>query len=246
MRGKGDHGLALGQHPPPARRGRLRAQPDEAQPGFGEDPERELDRPLHDQQVGQVGQYMLDRDAGRALAADPCGEHEVERPQRQRSGAHQPGKDGDVENADGDDGVDRRGADDGRDHDRDQQRGKGEDQIVETHHHVIEQATPGGSGEQPQRHPAEHANPDGKQSHRDRRASADHDHRQNIAAEMVRPQQMVGRGRRELGGDVQAGHVVRGPQQRHQPGGDEQPAQPQPDQQPGAHDGFLRRGSIQA
>ena len=246
MRGKGDHGLALGQHPPPACRRRLRAKPDETEPGFGQNPERELDRPLHDQQVGQVGQNMLHRDPGSALAADTRGEHEVERPQRQRPAPHQTGKNGDVENTDSDDSVDRRRADNGRDHDRDQQRGKGEDQIVKAHHHVVEQAAPRCSGEQPQRHPAQHANPDGQQGDRDRGARADHDHRQNIPAEVIGTQQMVCRCGRKFGSDIQARHVVRGPQQRHQPGSDKQPTQREPDQQPGTHAGFLRRGSIHA
>ena len=43
-RREGDHRLALGEHPPPGRRRRLRPEPDVGEPGLGEDAERELDR----------------------------------------------------------------------------------------------------------------------------------------------------------------------------------------------------------
>ena len=117
-----DQGLALGQHPPPGRRRRLRPEPDIGEPGLGEDAERELDRPLHDQEVGHVRQDVLDRDPRRALARHPRRLDEVPRPERQRRAAGQPGEDRHVEDADRDDRVQRRGPEDRGDHDGDEER----------------------------------------------------------------------------------------------------------------------------
>ena len=63
MRGEADHGLRICQHPPPTGRGRLGAQTHIAQAGFRQNAKAELDRALHDQQIVQIRQNMLDRDA---------------------------------------------------------------------------------------------------------------------------------------------------------------------------------------
>ena len=68
MRRERDHRLRIGQHLAPARVRRLRAEPDIGQRRLGEDAERELDGRLHDQRVDDVGQDVLERDAGRALS----------------------------------------------------------------------------------------------------------------------------------------------------------------------------------
>ena len=88
-------------------RRRLRAEPDIGEAGLGEDAERELDGALHDQQVRDVGQDVLDRDPRRALAGDARRQDEVARPERQRAAPRVSAReDRDVEDADGDDGVD--------------------------------------------------------------------------------------------------------------------------------------------
>src|SRR3546814_8498981 len=74
-------GLRLVQHLAPARRRRLGAEAKVAEPGLGEDGERELDGHLHDEQARDVGQDVLEGDARAALAGDPGGQHEVALPQ---------------------------------------------------------------------------------------------------------------------------------------------------------------------
>ena len=57
-----DHArLRVEQHAAPARHRRLRAEADIGQAGLGQDAERELDRALHQQQIGDVGQDVLER-----------------------------------------------------------------------------------------------------------------------------------------------------------------------------------------
>ena len=176
--------LRVEQHPPPARHWRLRAEPDIGKPGFGQDAERELDGALHQEQSGDVGQDVLDGDQRLALAGGARGEDEFARPDRQRAGAGDAGEDRDVEDADGDDGVDRARAEDRGDHDRREQGREGEDEIVEAHHRFVDEAA-ARRGQAAERHADAHADADRDQRHRDRVARADHDHRQHVAAEMV-------------------------------------------------------------
>ena len=108
MRLKAEHCLALRQHPAPARRRRLRPKPDIAQPRLGQNAKRELDRPLHNQQVGHIRQNMLKADPRHTLARDTRGQDIVPRPKAQGRPAHQPRKHGDVEYPDGDNSVQER------------------------------------------------------------------------------------------------------------------------------------------
>ena len=57
--------------------GYVRAQPDIGQPCLGQNAEAELDRPLHDQQIGHIGQDMFDRDPRRRFTSDPRGEENI-------------------------------------------------------------------------------------------------------------------------------------------------------------------------
>ncbi len=60
--GRADHArLGIEQHAAPARHRRLRAESEIGKARFGEDAERELDGALDEQQVGDIGQDMLDR-----------------------------------------------------------------------------------------------------------------------------------------------------------------------------------------
>jgi hypothetical protein len=203
--------LRIGQHAAPAWQRRLCAEPDIGKCCFGEDGERELDGTLHDQQVGDVGQNVFGGDPRLGLAGHPRREHEIPGPQRQRGAARQPGEHRHVENADGDDGVDRAGPEDGGDHDRQQQRREGKDQIVAAHDDLVEQAAPAGGGIQPQRHADDHADADGDESHGNRHARADHDHRKHVAPEMICSEPMLKRRSPELSGDVEPGRVERRP-----------------------------------
>ncbi|OWK21680.1 hypothetical protein AJ88_18565 [Mesorhizobium amorphae CCBAU 01583] len=135
---------------------------------------------MHQEQRGDVGQDMFDGDQRAAFAGGARGEDEFARPDRQRAGSRHARKHRDVEDADGDDGVDGARPEDGGDHDRRQQGREGEDEIVHAHQHFVDKAA-ARRGEGAERHADTHADADRDQGHRNRVAGADHDHRQDVA-----------------------------------------------------------------
>ena len=105
---------------------------------------------------------MFERNPHYPLAADPRGEDEFLCPDRQRPAACHPGEDRGVENADGKDGVEGGRPEDGGDQDGDDQRRKGEDEVVAAHHQIIDHAPVVGRRQQAERHAERHAD-----THRD-------------------------------------------------------------------------------
>jgi hypothetical protein len=99
---------------------------------------------------------------------------------------------------------------DGGDHDGRQQRGEGEDEIVDAHQRLVDKPT-ARCGKGADRHADTHADADRDQRHGNRVASADHDHRQDVAAEMVGAEPMGQRGCLRLVRYDQPGDVVRRP-----------------------------------
>jgi len=98
------------------------------------------------------------------------------------------------------------------DHDCRQQRGEGEDDVVEAHQRVVDIAAARG-GPAPKRDADAHADAHGHKRHRDGVAGADHDHRQHVATELVGAEPMR-RGRRlHAVGDDQLGDVVGRPEE---------------------------------
>ena len=87
MRGERGERLAIGQHPAPAGRRRLGAKANVRQRRLGQNGERELDRGLNDQQVGDIGQDMFGRYPHPPLARHPRGQNEIARPKFERCAA---------------------------------------------------------------------------------------------------------------------------------------------------------------
>ena len=129
MRRNADKGLGIGQHAPPGWRWRLGTKTDIAEAGLGENAQRKLDGALNDQQIRDVGKDMFNRDPRRVLACDTGGQNELPLPKRKGRAARDPGENGYVENANGDDRVDCTRAENGSDQDRDDKAGKSENQI---------------------------------------------------------------------------------------------------------------------
>jgi hypothetical protein len=155
------------------------------------------------------------------LAGGAGGEDEFARPQRQRAAARDAGEDRNVEDADGDDGVDRAGAEDRGDHHRRQQGREGEDDVGGAHQHLVGDAAfcrrPAA-----ERHADGHTDADRDQRHGDGIAAADHDHGEDVAAEMVGAEPVGGvRGLQPVGDD-QFGHVIGRPDEREKRDSDDE------------------------
>ena len=185
MRFRIDQRLGVGQHPAPGRRWRLRAKADVGQGRFGEDAEGKLDRRLHDQKAGDVGQDVLHADETATFARDTRGHDIIQCPERQRPAPRHTGENRDVEDADGQDCIEGRGAEDSGDQDGDDQRGKGEDQVVAAHDDFVQPATVPGRCRKTQRHARANADADRDQRHGDRGARACHQHREQVPPEMI-------------------------------------------------------------
>ena len=125
-----------------------------------------MDRALHDQQIVQIGQNMLDRDATGRFSADPCGQNELALPKAERAAARHAGEDRDVEDPDRDDCIHRACAKKRGDQYRNHQRGKGKDQIIAPHDELVQPAALPCAGCQPEGHAKPNANAHGHQCHR--------------------------------------------------------------------------------
>ena len=121
--------------------------------------------------------------------------------------------------------------------------GKGEDDVVEAHQRLVEQAA-ARRGPGAERHADAHADADRDQRHGDRVPGADHHHRQDVAAEMVGAEPVRGGRRLQLVGDDQPGHVVGRPEQaRRRAISDDRHGDQEADQERAAGEAPWRRSS---
>ena len=88
----------------------------------------------------KIRQHVLTGNSQRTLARDAGGQGVVASPQLQRPAARDARKHRDIENADGDDGIDGAGTEHGGDQNRQQQGRKGKYQIVAAHHDLVDRA----------------------------------------------------------------------------------------------------------
>ncbi len=178
---------------------------------------------------------MLGRMCSTVMRAGPlpaARQDELARPDRQCAGARDAGEHRNVEDADGDDGVDGARPEDRGDHDCRQKGRERKDEIVQPHQRVVDE-TAARRGQRAERNAEAHADADGDERDRNRIASADHDHRQYVPAEMVGAEPVRGRGRQRLVGYDQPGDVIGCPeigekrhrryQHRHDEAGHERP-----------------------
>ena len=91
------------------------------------------------------------------------------------------------------------GPEDSGDQDGDNQRRKGEDQVVAAHDEFVQHDCRDGRRRKAQRNANRHADADSHQCHGDRSARAYHDHRDDVAPELIgakpdAPRSMVGSG----------------------------------------------------
>ena len=127
---------------------------------------------------------MLQRDQDLAFASGAGGEDVFTRPDGERTGAGDAGKNRDVEDADRNDGIDRAGTEDRGDHDGGQQRREGKDEIVQPHQGFVDEPS-ARRGPAAQRYAETQTDADGNQGNGNGVARTDHDHRQDVTAEMV-------------------------------------------------------------
>ena len=139
---------------------------------------------------------MLQRNAQPPLARHPRRPHEIARPQRQRAAARKAREDGYVEDADGDDGVDRPRPGDGGYEDGEKKRREGEDEIVGAHDDLVHEAALG-RREEAERHARAEADAGRHQRDRDGVARAAEDHRKDVAAHLVGAEPVRGRRRHQ-------------------------------------------------
>jgi hypothetical protein len=110
--------------------------------------------------------------------------NEVAPPDLEGGAAGDAGEHRDIEDADGDDGVHRPRPEQGGDQDRRQDGGKGEGEIDEPADQFVGPAAQR-RRQQAERHAHRHAQPHRHRADRDRVARPDHDHGQDVAAEMI-------------------------------------------------------------
>ena len=189
---------------------------------------------------------MLERDPRGGFARHAGRHDELALPQRQRGAAGDAGEDRDVEDADGDDRVDRPGPEDSCDQDGDNDGRKGKDQIIAAHDNFIHEAPTPRRSPEPQWHARAHADPHCHQRHSDRGARADHDHAQNIAAKVIRAHRMRQRWAAQLVRDVEPGIVIRRPDKGDQRRQQKDRGQRGPKEQVAVHVRALSRGSTAA
>ena len=214
----------IGQHRSPLGRRRLRAQAEKAQGGGVENGGGNAQRGLHDQRRRAVGQHLAEHQPQGAGAADAGRRHIV----LGHFGDHRGARDANVVRQDHDRHREHRvhqaGAQDGDDHDRQQQAGQREDDVHQPHDRDLDDAARE-SGDQPQRDAGRHRDQHHGHADRQRQARAVDQARKDVAADRVRSQQERGRAARlprrglEEGRAVGlVGHVRSEPgrEQRHQ------------------------------
>src|SRR6185312_4561813 len=130
--------LAVRQHDAERGRRRLRAEPEEAEAGFGQEGPGESKRDLYRQRRDEVQQQMARQDVGGGTAEGARRFDELPRLERQRRSAHDAGKDRRVDDSDGGDAGDRARAFYGDDEEGEQDRRKREEYV----HHPHENAVP--------------------------------------------------------------------------------------------------------
>ncbi len=168
---------------------RLGAQTEVAQPGLGQDRDRELDGSLDEQRGKNVRQHMPPGDAQLPDAGGAGGRDELLFPDHQGHRARQAREDRNVENADGEHGVHHRRAKNRCDQDRCQHSGEAEEKVRKTHDGLIDQAAEV-SRYQTQADPDGQADGDGDQADDDRVHRARHHPAECVATVLVGAQGM--------------------------------------------------------
>ena len=123
---------------------------------------------------------MLQRNGGAALAAGACGQHIVPRPDGVGRCTGNACKRGNVEDADGDDGIDHARAKHGGEHDGREQGGEGKGEVCQPHDDFFHPA-PASRGNQPQCDAQCQAYAHGNQAHGNRCACTDENLRGDVA-----------------------------------------------------------------
>ena len=94
--------------------------------------------------------------------------------------------------------------------------GNAKDQIVCAHDDLVDQSATLRGCRQPQRHAQRDADADRDQSDRDRSPCSDHDHRKDVAPEVIGAEPVQRRGGLQLVGDIKRFDVERRPEKGYQ------------------------------
>ncbi len=164
----------------------------------------------------------------RALAGNAGGEDEFAGPEADGGGAREAGENRNIEDADGDDGVDRPGSEDGGDEDCDQEGRKGEDEVVAAHDDLVGERAALGRSKEPERHAQPDTERNGDQRDRDGGAGADQNHGEDVASVLIGAEPVQGAGPVQLVGDVLGREVVGRPDERHEGGENDQRGENEP------------------
>jgi hypothetical protein len=126
--------------------------------------------------------------------------------------------------------------------------GEGEDQVVAAHDDLIKKAPPVGGGSKSQRHAKADADPHRNQRHGDGGLRADHQHRQHVAAELIRAEHIGCAGRLQPVGDGDARDGVGRPDEAEERRSARKTAERRADQEGFGQPGHRRRslGSTRA
>lgn len=131
----------------------------------------------------------------------------------------------DIEDADGDDGVECRRPEDGSDHDRDQKAWKRKHKVIGAHDDLVHQAAFPGSSSKTERHTNSHADADSNQGDGNGCARTDHDHAENVPPKLIGSEEVQPAWRLHAVGDIQHCRVIRYPDEADERGGCEQKRQ---------------------
>ena len=164
---------------------------------------------------------MVKRDAPGPLATGACRQHKFARPHRVGAGPGDAGKGGNIENTNGDDGIDNACTKHRRQHDGRQDRGKGKREVSGAHDQFLHPPASRGS-QQTQGRAHQKSDTDGNHAHQNGVARPNQQQRRDIPAEWIGPQPMLGIGLAQLERHVDFIRRPRRPNQRHTGGEDQQ------------------------
>src|SRR5918994_1124604 len=191
------HELTTGiHHRTPFRRGRLRSNANETQPGRGEDGESDVHRDFDDQRSQRIGQDVPEDDSPLSRSHDFRCFNVGLLAQGQHLALGQPAEPGPPDEREGNGGVDQPWAERGANCQGQHDSGNGEKDIGRPHDELVDEAT-GKSGDRAEWNTDEKGKRNDGKSDRQRISRAEDHPGKDIAAEIVRAEKMSGRRRQE-------------------------------------------------
>ncbi len=183
---------------------------------------------------------MFERNAQPSLARRPCRHDKFPRPDGIGRSAGEARKYGDIVKPDGEDGIDPAGAENRRQHDGGEDGGKGEGKIRHAHDQLFRPAAPR-RRQQAEADPGEQSDRDGDHGNNNGILRPDHQHGDDVAAELVGSQPVIQRWGLEAIGDDDINRARR-PEQRDKGAYHEEGGQQTPDNQAAASPAALKEG----